>query len=293
MAHSRPLASGATIRAPPARRSNKGCPTTRRRLDAELVRRHLAPSRARARELIEAGAVTVGGAPAGKPARLVGTGEPIVVAGPPARFVSRGGEKLEAALDTFGVEVAGRRVIDVGSSTGGFTDCLLQRGARTVVAVDVGRNQLHERLRADTRVDVHERTNVRHVDAEVLGGPAELLTADLSFISLRTVAPDLRRLLADDGELVVLVKPQFEAGKAEADRGRGVIRDPAIWRRALDSVATAVAGSGTAIMGVMPSPITGGDGNVEFLLHARVASVDLDPTRHSEAAIAEAEAMKR
>ncbi|RMH83824.1 MAG: TlyA family RNA methyltransferase, partial [Actinomyces sp.] len=228
-------------------RPEGGATGRRRRLDAELVRRALAPSRARARELIEQGRVTVAGAPATKAARLVDPGEPLVVSGPPPRFVSRGGEKLDAALEAFGVAVAGRRAIDVGSSTGGFTDCLLQRGAAEVVAIDVGRHQLHERLRVDPRVRLHERTNVRHVEADAIGGPASVVVADASFISLVTIAPHLVALTAPDGDLVVLVKPQFEAGRAEADRGRGVIRDPAVWARVLERVHAAFASQGAAM----------------------------------------------
>ncbi len=242
---------------------------SRRRLDAELIRRDLAPSRARARELIEAGRVTVGGAPAVKPARLVDPGEPVVVLGDGPRFVSRAGQKLDAALDRFGVDPASWRVIDVGSSTGGFTDCVLQRDAGECVAIDVGRNQLHEKIRSHPRVAVHERTNVRHVVPDEVGGPGDLVVADLSFISLRTVASALMALTRSDGQLVVLVKPQFEAGKAEADKGRGVIRDPLVWRSALDGACRALSEAGGAIMGVMVSPITGGDGNVEFLVHLR------------------------
>lgn len=241
----------------------------RRRLDAELVRRELAPSRARARELIERGRVTVGGAPTTKPARMVDPGEALVVLGDGPRFVSRGGEKLDAALDRFSVDPSGRRVIDVGSSTGGFTDCVLQRGAAETVALDVGRNQLHEKLRADARVAVHEQTNVRHASPDDVGGPGDLVVADLSFISLRTVAEAILLLAKPGADLVLLVKPQFEAGKAEADKGRGVIRDPEIWLDTVMSASGALAAAGAAIMGVMVSPITGGDGNVEFLVHAR------------------------
>jgi len=210
----------------------------------------------------------VGGAPAGKAARLVAPGEPIVLHGPPPRFVSRGGEKLEAALARFAVDVSERTALDVGASTGGFTDCLLQRGARSVVALDVGYGQLHERLRTDPRVEVHERTNIRHVPAGGLGPLASVLVADLSFISLRTVLPAMLGLVEPRADLVLLVKPQFEAGRAEVSRGRGVISDPATWRRTLTEVAAALTERGTAIMGVMVSPITGADGNVEFLVHA-------------------------
>lgn len=240
----------------------------RRRLDAELVRRSLVDSRSQAQEVIAAGRVTVGGAVADKAARQVDPGDAIEVRGDGPRYVSRGGRKLEAALARFGVDVGGRRVVDVGSSTGGFTDCALQHGAAAVVAIDVGRNQLHERMRADPRVAVHERTNVRDLDPATVGGPGDVLVADLSFISLRTVLDAVLALVRDGGDLVLLVKPQFEAGKAEVDRARGVIRDPAIWRRTLHEVCAALDGRAAAIMDVMTSPITGGDGNVEFLVHA-------------------------
>ena len=265
----------------------------RRRLDAELVRRELAPSRAVAQGLIAEGRVTVGGAPATKAARMVDPGDPVEVAGDGPRFFSRGGEKLDAALDRFGIDVQGKRVIDTGSSTGGFTDCVLQRGAAAVVAVDVGRNQLHERLRGDPRVSVREQTNIRHVEADELGGVGQLVVTDLSFISVRTVAPHLVGFAAPGADLVILVKPQFEAGKREADRGRGVIRDPEVWRRTLDEATDAVSEAGAAIMGVMVSPITGGDGNVEFLVHARRdgtgLTVDAWSTARDEV-VAEAEA---
>lgn len=251
--------------------------TGRRRLDAELVRRGLVPSRARAKELIADDLVTVGGAIAAKPGRLVSTAEPIELLAPPPRFVGRGGEKLDAALEGFDVEVAGRRAIDVGSSTGGFTDCLLQRGAAAVLAVDVGRGQLHERLRDDDRVHVRERTDVRDLDLTAVGWePADLLVVDLSFISVAAVLPALLRLSGPTADWVVLAKPQFEAGRAEASRGRGVIRDPAVWRRVLGEVADALSAHRVGIMGVMPSPITGAEGNVEFLLHAR-PGVESDP----------------
>jgi 23S rRNA (cytidine1920-2'-O)/16S rRNA (cytidine1409-2'-O)-methyltransferase len=243
----------------------------RRRLDAELVRRGLAPSRERAQADIAAGLVLVGGAPADKPARLVGTGDPIVVTGPARRFVSRGGDKLEHALSTFELDVRARRCLDAGASTGGFTDCLLQRGAAEVVAVDVGYGQLHERIRADERVDVRERVNVRSLDAAAIGGPVDVVVADLSFISLRTVADALLACAAPGADLVVLVKPQFEAGRAEAAKGKGIIRDPAVRERVLAEVGGAFRDRGAAIMGTVESPITGADGNVELLLHVRAA----------------------
>ncbi|MCY3648118.1 MAG: TlyA family RNA methyltransferase [Acidimicrobiaceae bacterium] len=240
----------------------------RRRLDIEMVRRGLAGSRTEAQRLVEERRVTVGGSVAAKASRLVDPAEPVMVKGDPPRYVSRGGHKLEAALAGFGVAATGCRAIDVGASTGGFTDCLLQHGAAAVAAIDVGRNQLHERLRADPRVASFERTDVRAVTEDAIGGPAELVVADVSFISLRLVMADLCRLATAD--IIVLVKPQFEAGRADADRGRGVIRDPEVWRRALLGACRAVVGAGAAIMGVMVSPLTGAEGNVEFLLHADV-----------------------
>jgi 23S rRNA (cytidine1920-2'-O)/16S rRNA (cytidine1409-2'-O)-methyltransferase len=214
--------------------------------------------------------VTVGGAPADKPARLVAPGEPVLVRPPPARFVSRGGEKLAAGLDAFRVPVVGAEALDAGSSTGGFTDGLLQRGAAAVTAVDVGRGQLDHRLRTDPRVTVVEGTNVRHLDLATLGRPDRpftLLVADLSFISLRVVAPALVGLGAPEADMVVLVKPQFEAGRTEAARGSGVVRDPTVWRRVLGEVDVAFDASGAVMMGLVVSPLLGARGNVEFLAH--------------------------
>lgn len=251
--------------------------STRRRLDLELVRRQLVSGRTVAREMIGAGRVTVDGAPATKASRMVSAGEAVVVAGPPQRFVSRGGRKLEAALAGFGLDPDGMRAIDVGSSTGGFTDCLLQHGAASVVALDVGRGQLHQRLRVDLRVDVHERTNVRGIDGASVGAPFDLLVSDLSFISLRTVMADLVGLVPDGAPLVLLAKPQFEAGKAEVDRGSGVIRDRAVWEQVLIEVERSVRAHGAAIIGGMASPITGADGNVEFLLHVVAGAAGTTP----------------
>lgn len=245
-------------------------------------------SRQQAQAEIAAGRVTVSGAPAAKAARLVAAGEPIVVHGPPPRFVGRGGEKLEGALARFGIEVDGVAAADIGASTGGFTDCLLQRGAEHVVAIDVGYGQMHERLRADPRVDVRERTNARHLTPADLPGPVAVLVADLSFISLRTVLPALLPLVAPAGDLVLLVKPQFEAGRTEAARGRGVIADPAVWRRVLGEVAGTLDELGAAIMGAMVSPLTGADGNVEFLFHARRGAPRVDVASLVEVAVTEA-----
>jgi 23S rRNA (cytidine1920-2'-O)/16S rRNA (cytidine1409-2'-O)-methyltransferase len=220
--------------------------------------------------------VTVSGSTADKAARLVAPGEPVLVLAPPPPFVSRGGQKLEAALTRFAVPTEGRRALDAGASTGGFTDCLLQRGAAHVYAVDVGHGQLDRRLRADPRVTVLERVNTRSLTLHLLRQaesgfePCPLVVADLSFISLRTVAPALCGEVAADGaDLVLLVKPQFEAGRATVAKGKGVVRDPEVWRAVLQQVTSALHDAGTGIMGAMASPLTGPAGNVEFLLHAR------------------------
>ncbi len=227
------------------------------------------PTRSQAQELIAAGRVTVGGAPADKTGRLVATGEAVVVLGPPSRYVGRGGFKLEAALECFAIEVSGWRCLDAGASTGGFSDCLLQRGAAEVWAVDVGHGQLHPRIRGHERVQVRERYNVRDADPTSLGGCFDLVVADLSFISLTTVAAALVRCTRERGELVVLVKPQFEAGRREVSVGRGVITDPAVWDRVLREVLAGFASCDANAVGLARSPLTGGDGNVEFLLHLR------------------------
>ncbi|HTW10307.1 MAG TPA: TlyA family RNA methyltransferase [Acidimicrobiales bacterium] len=240
----------------------------KKRLDVELVSRGLAPSRAEAGALIAAGRVLVGGAVADKASRQVALSDPVVVSAPPARFASRGGEKLDAALDHFAVKVQGALVLDAGASTGGFTDCLLQRGAARVVAVDVGHGQILPRLRADGRVEVLERANIRHLTPADLGGRRfDVVVADLSFISLMMVAGALLGLAGPVADLVVLVKPQFEAGRAAVSKGKGVIRDPAIWASVLCDVAAAFERGGATVAGGMPSPLLGAQGNVEFFLH--------------------------
>jgi 23S rRNA (cytidine1920-2'-O)/16S rRNA (cytidine1409-2'-O)-methyltransferase len=183
--------------------------------------------------------------------------------------VSRGGDKLDGALETFGVQVSGLRALDAGASTGGFTDCLLQRGAREVVAVDVGHGQLHPRLRHDPRVHVLERTNIRQVSAAGLGGLVDLVVCDLSFISLGSVLEALVSLARPGAPMVLLVKPQFEAGRAEVSRGRGVVRDPEVHERVRREVDDALRARRATIMGWMTSPLRGADGNVEFFVHAR------------------------
>jgi 23S rRNA (cytidine1920-2'-O)/16S rRNA (cytidine1409-2'-O)-methyltransferase len=251
----------------------------RRRLDAELVRRGLAPSRARAVEVIDSGRVRVGGAPATSPARQVAADEAVTVAAPPdARtdtYVSRGGHKLAAALDAFSVAVGGRRAVDVGASTGGFTDCLLQRGAAHVVAIDVGRGQLAWSLRNDPRVTVMERTNVRLLAANDVDPPADLCVADVSFISLRTIAANLLALTTADAEYVLLVKPQFEAGRSRVGKG-GIVRDPEVHADVLAEVVEGLTAAGLGVDASVPSPLRGADGNVEFLVHAKRGAAALD-----------------
>ncbi|HEY7626018.1 MAG TPA: TlyA family RNA methyltransferase [Ilumatobacteraceae bacterium] len=241
----------------------------RQRLDAELVRRRLASSRAEASRSIDAGLVLVNGSVADKAARLVDPGDAVVLQGPPSRYVSRGGDKLDAALDGFGIDVRGLRVLDAGASTGGFTDCLLQRGAREVVAVDVGHGQLHPKIRGDRRVAVHERFHVRDLSPGAIGGAVDLVVADLSFISIVRALPWLLSAGKPGAELVLLVKPQFEAGRAEVDRGSGVIRDATIHARVRAEVTSALEEQGCAVLGWIDSPITGAQGNREFLVHAR------------------------
>jgi 23S rRNA (cytidine1920-2'-O)/16S rRNA (cytidine1409-2'-O)-methyltransferase len=264
---------------------------SRVRLDRELVRRGLAPSREAAAEAIAAGRVLVSGAPAAKPSRMVAAGEPIQVASALRRRASRGAGKLDPVLDRLGIEVAGRRCLDAGASTGGFTDVLLERGAATVVAVDVGRGQLDARLRADPRVEVHDGCNVRFLESDAIGGPVELTVADLSFISLRLVLPALASATRPDGELLLLVKPQFEAGRQAVGKG-GVVRDPAAWAGAVRAVAEAAAEHGLGAAGVCPSPLPGPSGNVEFFLRLRAGAGPLDEVELA-AAIAEGEALPR
>jgi 23S rRNA (cytidine1920-2'-O)/16S rRNA (cytidine1409-2'-O)-methyltransferase len=251
----------------------------RRRLDAELVRRGLVGSRTEAQEAVRAGRVLVRGAPATKTTTLVAGDEPLALTGPARPYVSRGGGKLVAALDAFAIDPDGRDTLDAGASTGGFTDALLQRGARHVVAVDVGSGQLAWELRTDPRVTVLERTNVRDLRPDLLPYRPSLVTADLSFISLGLVLDALVDVAAERADLVLLVKPQFEAGREEVGRG-GVIRDPRVWRRVLERVADAARRAGAGPIGVIPSPIRGSAGNVEFFLHAvrgqRGRALDLD-----------------
>lgn len=245
----------------------------KQRADALLVARGLAESRSQAQRLLMAGQVRANGQLIDKPASMLPDEIVLeVIAGP--RFVSRGGEKLEAALQQFAIGVQGRVCADVGSSTGGFTDCLLQRGAAKVYAVDVGKGQLHWKLRQDARVVVMEETNARSV--ERLPEAIDLVTVDASFISLRTLLPGIAKWLKADGEIIALIKPQFEAGKKEASRGKGVIRDAEVHRRVLTEILLFAEQHGFALRGLLGSPVLGPKGNVEFLLWARRAGNSAD-----------------
>jgi 23S rRNA (cytidine1920-2'-O)/16S rRNA (cytidine1409-2'-O)-methyltransferase len=239
------------------------------RLDQELVERGLCESRAKARRAVMAGTVRINGQPARKSSDSVQPRDELTLQAP-EKFVSRGGHKLEHALDHFQVDVADRTAIDLGASTGGFTDCLLQRGAAKVFAVDVGRGQLAWKLRQDSRVVVMEKTNAREITPAAFPQPfhpADLLVIDCSFISLRKILPPAIALLAPSGRIVALIKPQFEAGKAEADKGAGVITDPAIHQRVLRELETFAAGlPGLRWHGVTESPLLGPAGNKEFLV---------------------------
>jgi 23S rRNA (cytidine1920-2'-O)/16S rRNA (cytidine1409-2'-O)-methyltransferase len=254
----------------------------RSRLDAELVRRGLARSREQAAELVHAGRVRVAGQTASKPATAVGPGTPVLVEDDPTAepgYASRGGHKLAGALDAFaaaGLSPRGRRCLDAGASTGGFTDVLLRRGARAVVAVDVGYGQLAWSLRTDSRVTVLDRSNVRDLAPEDIGGPVDLTVADLAFISLHLVLPALARCTTPDGDLLPMVKPQFEVGR-ERVGGGGVVRDPALRTAAVLDVAGAAADLGLGVAGVVASPLPGPSGNVEVFLWLRRDAPPVDP----------------
>ncbi|RAO23005.1 23S rRNA (cytidine(1920)-2'-O)-methyltransferase [Micromonospora noduli] len=255
----------------------------RNRLDAELVRRGLARSREQAAALVEAGRVQLRGVVARKVAAMVDPADPLLVTGadPAEEYVSRGGHKLAGALAAFaagGLHVAGRRCLDAGASTGGFTDVLLRADAAEVVAVDVGYGQLAWPLRTNERVRVLERTNVRTLDADAIGGQVDLTVADLSFISLRLVLPALAGCTRDDGDLALMVKPQFEVGKDRVGAG-GVVRDPELRAEAVLDVAAAAARLGLGLADVAASPLPGPSGNVEFFVWLRRGAPAADPER--------------
>ena len=236
------------------------------RLDIALVERGLVKSREKAQALILAGKVTVEGQRADKTGRIVQAGAHIEIE-QPLKYVSRGGLKLEAALAHFGVSVRDRVCLDVGASTGGFTDCLLQHGARRVHAVDTGAGQIDWKLRTDARVILHERVNGRYLELAELGERADVMVCDVSFISVTLLIPALSRLLAADGDWIILIKPQFEVGRELVGKG-GIVRDPEAHAMACDRIVRALESAGLTTR-LMESPITGAEGNREFLVHAR------------------------
>ena len=244
------------------------------RLDTVLVERGLVPSRERARALILAGQVRVDGHPVTKAGAPVGVDAEVIVATPDHPYVGRGGIKLAHALDTFGIDAAGRLALDIGASTGGFTDVLLQRGAARVVALDVGHGQLDWKLRSDSRVIVLERLNARTLTPEQLPAGArrfDIVTIDVSFISLRQILPVVPPLLTARADVVALVKPQFEAGRGDVGKG-GIVRDAAVQERVVEDVTLAADRLGLSRTGLVESPITGMEGNREFLIHFRRTS---------------------
>lgn len=241
-------------------------PLARVRLDKLLLDRGWAATRQQAQALILAGSIRIPGQTAAKPGQLVAPDIELERTGPGPRFASRAGDKLEAALAYFKVEVRDRVALDIGSSTGGFTDCLLQHGAARVHAVDSGTNQMIWRLRHDPRVHLLERTNARYLTPAQIGEPCTLLTVDVSFIAARRLLPALVPLLSPAADAVILVKPQFEAGREAVGKG-GLVRDPEAQQAAVQLVATAAVSLGFRVTGVLPSPVLGATGNQEFLLH--------------------------
>lgn len=249
------------------------------RLDVLVVERGLAPSRERARALILAGQVTVDGQVVAKAGTPVGASARVELAAPDHPYVGRGGIKLAHALDVFGIDVTGRRALDIGASTGGFTDALLQRGACRVIALDVGRGQLDWKLRTDSRVVVREGVNARVLSRTHVPDDVDIVTIDVAFISLRHILPALPPFLAPGADTVALVKPQFEAGRHQVGKG-GVVRDPAVHEEVIAAVTRAAAESGFVRVALTPSPIEGAAGNREFLLHLRLRQ----PAEDTEAA---------
>ena len=245
------------------------------RLDAELVRRGLARSRDQAGDLIEKRAVLVAGIPATKPATQVDAETSITLTGERDDFVSRGGHKLSGALDAFPeIKVEGKRALDAGASTGGFTDVLLRRGVAEVIAVDVGYGQLAWELRTNPKVKILDRTNIRHLTGEMVGAPIDLVVADLSFISLTLVLPALAAVSKPDADYLLMVKPQFEVGREQLGAG-GVVRDPALRRSAVLEVAESAYEVGLGTLGIVASSLPGPAGNVEYFLWLKKGATDL------------------
>jgi len=231
-----------------------------------LVEKGLSESREKARAIIMAGLVDVDGIRIDKPGHLISTSSAVIVRKPYPPYVSRGGIKLEAALREFAVDVREKVVLDVGASTGGFTDCLLQEGAARVIAIDVGYGQLHWRLRQDSRVRLLENTNIRYLQPEDLGEKADGAVIDVSFISLRLVIPPVSELLTHKAWIIALIKPQFEVGKGQVGKG-GVVRDPSLHAQVINEMMEFSSGNGWSVMGYIESPLLGPKGNKEFLIH--------------------------
>ncbi len=242
--------------------------SSKARLDQLVVDRGLAESRTRAQALVLAGRVLVDGKRVDKAGSLVLQSAEITLKGETLPYVSRGGVKLAGAIDGFSVQITGLRCLDVGASTGGFTDCLLQRGARSVAAVDVGYGQLASKLRSDPRVLVRERTNARSLTPEDIGGVVDLTVVDASFIGLGKLLPAIARCTRHGGQLLALVKPQFEVGREEASKTKGVVKDPALRARAIERVATEVRDAGFRVLGERDSTLAGPSGNVEAFIWA-------------------------
>jgi 23S rRNA (cytidine1920-2'-O)/16S rRNA (cytidine1409-2'-O)-methyltransferase len=238
----------------------------KQRIDKLLVERGLAETRQKAQALIMAGQVLVDERKVEKPGAMVSAEAAVRLLGEPLRYASRGGLKLEGALDTFGIGVEGKVCLDIGASTGGFTDCLLQRGAARVYAVDVGAGQMDWRLRSDARVVLREKLNARYLSPQDIGEPVDFVCVDVSFISATLIVPRLPAVMKPGGEAVMLVKPQFEAGRGQVGKG-GIVRDPELQAQAVEKVRAAAQAVGFRPAGVAPSPIAGMEGNQEFLLH--------------------------
>ncbi|MCL1595126.1 MAG: TlyA family RNA methyltransferase [Actinomycetia bacterium] len=248
---------------------------TRRRLDTELVRRRLVSSRTEAKQAIDAGLVRVEANASPKPSTMVSPQDTVRLVRPPQPFVSRAGRKLDAAIDAFTIDVQSKRCLDVGASTGGFTDCLLQRGAMSVVALDVGHGQLHWKIRSDERVAVIERLNIRDAEPDFVGGPFEVVVADLSFISLRTVASALDAMGEENADWLLLIKPQFEAGRHRVGKG-GIVRDSGVRYDVVVDVIGCYAQRGLGCQGLIVSPIRGAAGNIEYIAWFSRASSTVD-----------------
>jgi 23S rRNA (cytidine1920-2'-O)/16S rRNA (cytidine1409-2'-O)-methyltransferase len=241
----------------------------KKRLDIKLVETGTAQSRERAKSLIMAGRVIVNGKICDKSGMLVSGDDTIALKGKDIPFVSRGGIKLESALTSFNIDISGSVCLDVGASTGGFTDCLLRHGAKQVIAVDVGYGQMAWNLRKDPRILVIERTNIRYLPCEAVPEPVDFVTIDVSFISLKIVVPAVLKFMKTDGSIIALIKPQFEVGKGKVGKG-GIVRDASMHNEVIENLSAFFAENGLKIEGVIPSPVTGPKGNREFLIYMKI-----------------------